>query len=65
MRFGSRPVRSIIAKPTAPAGPSPYDPGSRGYADRHREHRHKVSPSMTRVDVGAPVPVTVPAPEAC
>lgn len=60
MRLRSGRVRSIIAKgPSAPAGPSPYDPGSKGYAERHREHRLKVSPSMTRVDLGAPVPVTV------
>ena len=35
--------------------PNPYEPGTPTYAERHRQTSTKVSPTLTRVDLGEPV----------
>ncbi len=57
MTFYSIRPRAWAGQPSRPvdAGPNPYDPGSRRFAERHRETETALPGGLVRVDLGEPV----------
>ena len=48
-------ARSLTKRPEAAPGPDPYKPGSKDYAERHRETRRETPAGFIRVDLGEPI----------
>lgn len=57
MAFYSIRPRAWAGRPPRPVdtGPNPYDPGSRRFAERHRETETALPGGLIRVDLGEPV----------
>lgn len=57
MTRGRPGVRNAILSRRITVLPDPYRPDGERYAERNRTTNTKLSPTMTRVDIGEPVKV--------